>query len=338
MAITITLTDEDAHAYMEFARRGSFEGTRDIESVVRATIDPPVVTEVELDPATLFAQAQTQVMSTATMPLMPPVPFLPAVTMPLVPPVPFAPAVAAPVDSSTSSTTAISAPVNLEVPTPPAGTAPTVSPSSPPAIVPIPPTYDKAGLPWDQRIHSASKAITKEGLWRTKRNVEESTVATVTAELRSLMALPTPAAVPPVPPLAPLTAAQAGEIPRPDRVPAPPVPTVAVPVLPVPPASPVASSVDSAPPAPPAPTEVAPATVTAVPAPPPTIVQLPDAAPVPAMTFPTFVQEITKRKTDGRLTQAQIDEALASMGVPKIPLVAARPDLIPSLAMMLGIE
>lgn len=46
---------------------------------------------------------------------------------------------------------------------------------------------DKAGLPWDARIHSAGaeeKRIKADGNWRLKRNVDPALVATVEAELR----------------------------------------------------------------------------------------------------------------------------------------------------------
>lgn len=47
------------------------------------------------------------------------------------------------------------------------------------------PAFDSAGLPWDERIHAASKTTNKDGTWRSKRNISETLVATVTAELRT---------------------------------------------------------------------------------------------------------------------------------------------------------
>ena len=51
---------------------------------------------------------------------------------------------------------------------------------------------DKDGLPWDDRIHSSSKAKTVDGRWRKKRNLDDAQAATVEAELKALMGLPGP--------------------------------------------------------------------------------------------------------------------------------------------------
>lgn len=47
------------------------------------------------------------------------------------------------------------------------------------------PTIDANGLPWDERIHSGTKALNADGTWRTKRGVDKALVAEVEAELRS---------------------------------------------------------------------------------------------------------------------------------------------------------
>lgn len=64
---------------------------------------------------------------------------------------------------------------------------------------------DKAGLPWDGRIHASTKTKTKPGLWTAKRGVDPALVITVEAELRQVMgAAPAVApAAPPAPPAAP---------------------------------------------------------------------------------------------------------------------------------------
>ena len=67
--------------------------------------------------------------------------------------------------------------------------------ASHPEITGTPPAgaqLDKNGLPWDARIHAASKVINADGAWRQKRGVAADLVATVEAELRSVMALPVP--------------------------------------------------------------------------------------------------------------------------------------------------
>lgn len=67
---------------------------------------------------------------------------------------------------------------------------------------------DKAGLPWDGRIHASSKATNADGTWRLKRNVDKTLIDTVTAELQRAMAAPSagPQLVPPPPPPAPTQA------------------------------------------------------------------------------------------------------------------------------------
>ena len=100
---------------------------------------------------------------------------------------------------------------------PAAGAVPSLPPATPPAAnvaataasgqaSPVP--LDKRGLPWDHRIHSSSKAVNADGTWRNKRGVAEDQLATVEAELRSVMAIPAaavplppgPSALPPPPP------------------------------------------------------------------------------------------------------------------------------------------
>lgn len=64
------------------------------------------------------------------------------------------------------------------------------------AIVPAAPHgsgTDKGGLPWDERIHSSSKALTADGLWRRKRGVDDAKVAQVEGQLKQLMSIPAPA-------------------------------------------------------------------------------------------------------------------------------------------------
>lgn len=47
------------------------------------------------------------------------------------------------------------------------------------------PLYDTTGLPWDERIHAATKATTDDGSWRKRRGIGKDVVAAVEAELRS---------------------------------------------------------------------------------------------------------------------------------------------------------
>lgn len=57
---------------------------------------------------------------------------------------------------------------------------------------------DNTGLPWDERIHASTKALTAKGEWKKRRGVDPATVAAVEAELRAPTAavLPQPVAIP----------------------------------------------------------------------------------------------------------------------------------------------
>lgn len=116
----------------------------------------------------------------------------------------------------------VPAPVPVPAPTlPSADTAPTGAPA-----------VDKAGLPWDGRIHSSSKVFVADGTWRQKRGTPPELLAQVEAELRQVMGLPAPAAPaaavpqPPVPPTVPTSVFGAGAVaaglPQPSLVPQPP--------------------------------------------------------------------------------------------------------------------
>jgi hypothetical protein len=102
-----------------------------------------------------------------------------------------------------------------------------------PALVPRFPalTLDSKGFPWNERIHSSSKELNKDGSWRKKRGIDDATVAQVEGELQQLMAIPSPtlspapgaAALPSAPVSAPIMAASPSVLPPPP----PPVPPTA---------------------------------------------------------------------------------------------------------------
>lgn len=72
---------------------------------------------------------------------------------------------------------------------------------------------DSKGMPYDERIHSSSKATNKDGSWRYRRNLDEATIAQVEAQLRgTVSAAPV---VPSQPALAPppVFSAAAAEVP-----------------------------------------------------------------------------------------------------------------------------
>lgn len=65
---------------------------------------------------------------------------------------------------------------------------------------------DKDALPWDARIHASTKTKNADGRWKKKRGISDEEIASVTDELRALMAVPTaPVAILP-PPIVPATA------------------------------------------------------------------------------------------------------------------------------------
>ena len=55
---------------------------------------------------------------------------------------------------------------------------------------------DSRNIPWDERIHSASKSYNKDGTWRTRRNVDNDEVTRIEAELRQANVMATVAVVP----------------------------------------------------------------------------------------------------------------------------------------------
>jgi hypothetical protein len=102
-------------------------------------------------------------------------------------------------------------------------------------IATIPGQLDKNGLPWDERIHARTKVITASGEWRRRRGVDDATVASVEAELRSRGA---PPALPP-PTLPPVAAAPPPMAAPPPVIAAPP-PVAVAPVVAAPPPPPTA--------------------------------------------------------------------------------------------------
>lgn len=57
---------------------------------------------------------------------------------------------------------------------------------------------DSAGYPWDERIHSSSRATNQDGTWRYRKGIGNDVKAAVEAELRGQPASP-PAPAPAVP-------------------------------------------------------------------------------------------------------------------------------------------
>lgn len=81
---------------------------------------------------------------------------------------------------------------------------------TPPIDIPLDPTTDITGRPWDARIDSGGKSLLASGAWKKKRGVDDATYAAVVAEIDTnaeapaavpvTSAVPAPPAVVPAPP------------------------------------------------------------------------------------------------------------------------------------------
>jgi hypothetical protein len=93
--------------------------------------------------------------------------------------------------------------------------------------------------------------------------------------------------------------------------------------------------VTAAPPAPPAP----PAPAAAAPVPPAPPAPAAPAAPAAEgpMTFPVLMQRITTGVASGALNQQSVLAAVQGAGLASLPLLATRPDLVPTVAAALGV-
>lgn len=162
----------------------------------------------------------------------------------------------------------------------PVGTVAEDDDATPAADVPAG-AVDKDGLPWDARIHAASKAVTGDGKWRKRRNLDDATYDAVVAELRGAAPVPTPPAasapsVPaPVPSSPPLPPAQ-------DAAPAP---------------SPIAIQAENSAPAP-------------APQPAPVGGEAPDMN-----AFAAIMKKVSVYQAEGKLTPQEVNETLAQCGL-----------------------
>ena len=107
---------------------------------------------------------------------------------------------------------AVFGPAVTNVPAPPAAVATgPISAAGPVLVIPSPADVhpsqgaelDKAGFPWNERIHAGGKTKNANGTWRKRRGISDELITEVEAELRALMAIPSPApiaAAPVVPP------------------------------------------------------------------------------------------------------------------------------------------
>ena len=210
----------------------------------------------------------------------------------------------------------------MPVPPAPVAAAP-VTPPPPPQAPGI--EVDSQGLPWDNRIHSGSRAKVADGSWRQKRNLDPNVLAQVEGELRTTMGLPH------APESAPAAASPAGVFApaAPEAVAPPPPPAAAVPVPPpfVPNVEPIAAPAVITPPPPTAPAGAA---TTASPS-------SHSGAAIAPVTFPMLMQKITQAFTAKTLDQPTIQAACQAVGLPSLPMLASRPDLVAQVATILGI-
>ena len=192
-------------------------------------------------------------------------------------------------------------------PPPPANTAPiTTTPGVASSVAPASLTasnsgvdLDAKGMPWDNRIHAESKGKIADGTWRKKRNLDPTLLATVEAELRQLMGAPG------VTPLAPTTA----------------------PIAPTPPLAPAAPVTANLPTA-----SVSPAVAAPLP---PAAPQAPVVGEVPADARAMFVALVGRASAaiqGQKVTQAEVNQCCVDAGVPALPLLANRLDLVAQVA------
>ena len=178
---------------------------------------------------------------------------------------------------------------------------------------------DSAGMPWDYRIHASSRAKVADGTLRQRRNLDPNVLAQVQAEMLQVMGLPIPTAG---------SGSQQEEQPSAD---------------PIAEATPEQAFIDAVIPPPPppiAPSAVVPAAPVAIAPPPPSTpagVATTASLSSQPVTFPQLVTRITKMLAAKELTQGDIAGACQSLGIPHMPALASRPDLIPSMATALGI-
>jgi hypothetical protein len=158
------------------------------------------------------------------------------------------------------------------------------------------PTVDKTGLPWDARIHSSSKALNADGTWRKRKGLnDDGLVKRIEDELRAAMAIP----------LAP-SAAEVFSTPA-----ALPADVGAAPLVPPPPAvAPPATVVALAP--------------SSIPVP-PTAGTMPVADPT---TLPELMPRVTEKMIAGLIPNDALIKAVNAVGIPDLPTLAHRPDLV----------
>lgn len=182
---------------------------------------------------------------------------------------------------------------------------------------------DSSGLPWDGRIHSDKRTKVAEGTWKVKRNTPPELVASVLREQQIAMgqtnvapAVPSPMTPPPAAVFAQPTPVPGVDVPFTPAT----YPTMNMPV----PSAPFVASVEP---------PVAQAPII----PPPSAGAAPVASPNSAATFERLMAVIAPAFAQGLVNQETISKAVNSVGLPSLPMLAHRPDLVSTVAIALGL-
>lgn len=161
---------------------------------------------------------------------------------------------------------------------------------------------DRAGLPWDARVHSETRKQNADGTWRFRRNLDEGVKTRVIAELKAQGSLfPTP----PAAPSAPTT----------EQI------SIALGVAPTPPSVRLPES------GPGLQQATAPLPVSA--GVPMGLPNTPQSPVVPITGFRDFMSKVNKAVAAGKLTQEQVANACKAVGLDSITALAGDPMKIP---------
>jgi len=181
---------------------------------------------------------------------------------------------------------------------------------------------DSAGLPWDGRIHSDKRTKVAEGTWKVKRNTPPELVESVLREQKIAMGhsdVPPPVPSPLSPPPTVIFGQSVPGVTTPYTPETYPNMNMPVPVVPA------APFVDNAvPPAIPVPTTQSVGVATG-------------ASPSNPATFERLMTVITPAFAQGLVNSDSIAKAVASVGLPSLPMLAHRPDLVSTVAIALGL-
>lgn len=178
---------------------------------------------------------------------------------------------------------------------------------------------DSEGLPWDGRIHSSNKKkITKDDTWQLRRGIDSAVVEQVKAELRQVMAIPKHDATSATAPASQDTQAVTGTAPTVPPVPAPETQGLhpdanAFSVATV---NTLTAAGNSVPPVP--------ATTPQTGA---------SSKPYAEYKLPDLMRGITSKM----ITPDVVQSVVSQFGVPSVPALATRPDLIPLVAEALAL-